>query len=51
MLPSRSLREREERERRQQFEQAKIERLLDEAASLRRANDFRASVSTSSFSW
>jgi hypothetical protein len=31
--------EREERERQQQFEQAMIDRLLDEAATLRRAID------------
>jgi hypothetical protein len=36
--------EREERERRQQLEQAWIDRLLDEAASLRRASDIRAYV-------
>lgn len=36
--------EREERERQQQLEQARIDRLLDEAASLRRAMDIRACV-------
>jgi hypothetical protein len=36
--------DREERERRQRLEQARIGRLLDEAASLRRANDIRAYV-------
>jgi hypothetical protein len=36
--------EREERERRQQLEQARIDRLLDEAASLRRATEIRAYV-------
>ncbi len=36
--------EREERERRQQLEQARIDRLLDEAASLRRATDIRTYV-------
>jgi hypothetical protein len=35
---------REERERRQRLEQARIDRLLDEAASLRRATDIRADV-------
>jgi len=34
--------EREEQERRQQLEQARIDRLLDEAPSLRRAMDIRA---------
>jgi hypothetical protein len=34
--------EREELERQQQLEQARIERLLNEAASLRRASDIRA---------
>ena len=34
--------EREERERQQQLEQARIDRLLDEAASLRRAMDISA---------
>jgi hypothetical protein len=36
--------EREERARRQQLEQARIDRLLDEATSLRRATDIRAYV-------
>jgi hypothetical protein len=36
--------EREERERRQQLEQARIDGLLDEAASLRRATEIRAYV-------
>lgn len=36
--------EREEREPRRQLEQARIDRLLDEAASLRRAADIRAYV-------
>jgi len=36
--------EREERERRQQFEQARVDQLLDEAAALRRATDIRAYV-------
>jgi len=36
--------EREERERQQQLEQARIDRLLDEAASPRRATDIRAYV-------
>jgi len=36
--------EREERERQQQLEQARIDRLLDEAATLRRAIDIRACV-------
>jgi hypothetical protein len=35
---------REERERRQRPEQARIDQLLDEAASLRRATDIRAYV-------
>lgn len=37
-------REREERERQQRLEQARIDRLLDDAASLRRASDIRAYV-------
>jgi hypothetical protein len=37
-------RERKERERRQRLEHARIDRLLDEAASLRRAADIRAYV-------
>jgi hypothetical protein len=36
--------EREERERQQQLEQSRVDRLLDEAASLRRAVDIRAYV-------
>ena len=36
--------EREERGRRQQLERARIDRLLDEAASLRRPSDIRAYV-------
>jgi len=36
--------EREARERQQQLDQARIDRLLDEAASLRRATDTRAYV-------
>ena len=36
--------EREERERQQRLEQARIDRLLDEAASLRRVTDIRAYV-------
>jgi hypothetical protein len=36
--------EREERERQQELQQARIDRLLDEAASLRRATDIRAYV-------
>jgi hypothetical protein len=36
--------EREERKRQQQLKQARIDRLLDEAASLRRAVDIRAYV-------
>jgi hypothetical protein len=36
--------EREERECRQQLEQARIDRLLDQAASLGRATDIRAYV-------
>jgi hypothetical protein len=34
--------DREERERHQQLEQPRIDRLLDEAATLRRAIDIRA---------
>ena len=36
--------ERQERARQQRLEQARIDRLLDEAASLRRATDIRACV-------
>ncbi len=36
--------EREERERRERLEQARVDRLLDEAASLRRATDIRTYV-------